>query len=103
MQIAQEMISMYVMNSLRQAVPMEVSDEMMAEYITHEAILEDKSVEAYKEQNADYLGQAEYKLAVQNYFILRQIANSSDFFVPEPEAETEIPETETEAVEATEE
>lgn len=103
MQIAQEMISMYVMNSLRQAVPMEVSDEMMAEYITHEAILEDKSVEAYKEQNADYLGQAEYKLAVQNYFILRQIANSSDFFVPEPEAETEIPETETEAVETTEE
>jgi FKBP-type peptidyl-prolyl cis-trans isomerase (trigger factor) len=101
MQIAQEMVSMYIMNNLRKALPLEVTDDMMEEYIIHEAILEDKSAEAYKEANKDEIGTDNYKLAVQNYFILRQIAKSSDFVIAEPEAEEEIPETE--ALETTEE
>ncbi|PKN72013.1 MAG: hypothetical protein CVU50_08995 [Candidatus Cloacimonetes bacterium HGW-Cloacimonetes-3] len=101
MQIAQEMVSMYIMNNLRKAIPMEVTDEMVEEYIIHEAILEDKSAEAYKEAYKDDLNSDNYKSAVQNYFILRQIATSSDFVIVEPESEEEIPETE--ALETTEE
>ncbi|MDD2228569.1 MAG: trigger factor [Candidatus Cloacimonetes bacterium] len=101
MQIAQEMVSMYIMNNLRKAVPLEVSEEMTAEYIIHEAILEDKSAEAYKEANKADLDTEEFKMAVQNYFILRQIAASSEFVIAEPEQEPEIPEAET--LETTEE
>ncbi len=101
MQIAQEMVSMYIMNNLRKAIPMEVTDEMVQEYIIHEAILEDKSAEAYREAYKDEVGTENFKSAVQNYFILRQIATSSDFVIAEPETEEEIPETE--ALETTEE
>lgn len=95
MQIAQEMISMYILHNLRRVMPMEISEEMTETYLRHEAILEDKSLEAFKEANKEQLGSEEYKDAAQNYFILRKIAESSSFFVPEPEAEAEIPEAET--------
>lgn len=101
MQIAQEMVSMYIMNNLRKAIPMEVSPEMMEEYIIHEAILEDKSAEAFKEAYKGEIESEQYMQAAKNYYILRQIAASCDFFIPEPEASPEIPETE--ALETTEE
>ncbi len=101
MQIAQEMVSMYIMNNLRKAISIELSPEMMDEYITHEAILEDKSAEAYKEAYKGELEQEHYVNSAKNYFILRQLAATSSFFIPEPETTPEIPEVE--AQETTEE
>jgi len=94
MQIAQEMISMYVMHNLKKAMPIELTDEMLEEYITHEAILEDKSVEAYKTANAEDMKDGQFREAAENYFILRKIATGSSFFIPEPEKEEAIPEAE---------
>ncbi|MDD4308819.1 MAG: trigger factor [Candidatus Cloacimonetes bacterium] len=103
MQIAQELVTMYIMNNLRKAMPMEVSPEMLEEYYTHEAILEDISVEAYKDSYSDEINTEEFKHAVQNYFILRQICQNSSFFVAEEPTETEIPEAELIDQETTEE
>ena len=85
MQIAQEMINVYIMNNLRKAMPLEVTDEMLHEYYTHEAILDDKTVEAWKEANQKDISDETYKEVVQGYFLLKQIADTSEFFVPVPE------------------
>jgi FKBP-type peptidyl-prolyl cis-trans isomerase (trigger factor) len=98
MQIAQEMISMYVMSNLRKAMPMEVSEEMMEEYIIHEAIMEDISAEAFKETNKEELSKEEFRLAAQNYFILRKMASTCDFVIAEDTEPEEIPEAETEEI-----
>ena len=96
MQISQEMIGMFILLNLRRVMPIEVTDEMMEEYLRHEAIMDDKSLEAYKEANKDEIGTEPYKDAVQNYFIMRKISQASSFFIPEPEqAPEEIPEAET--------
>ncbi len=102
MQIAQEMVSMYIMNNLRKAIPLELSDEMVEEYMIHEAILEDMSAEAYKEKYKDELDHPSYRKGITNYFILRNIAKTCEFtIVEENTEEAEIPEAETS--EATEE
>jgi len=102
MQIAQEMVSMYIMNNLRKAIPLELSDEMVEEYMIHEAILEDMSAEAYKEKYKDELDQPSYRMGITNYFILRNIAKTCEFTILEENTEeAEIPEAETS--EATEE
>ena len=85
MQIAQEMINVYIMNNLRKAMPLEITEEMQTEYYTHEAILDDKTVEAWKEANQKDISDETYKDVVQGYFLLKQIADTSEFFVPEPE------------------
>lgn len=97
MQIAQEMVTMYIMSNLRKAMPMEVTDEMLENYIIHEAILEDISAEAFKEANKEELGTEEFRMAAHNYFILRAIAATCDFVITEEPADEEIPEAETEA------
>ena len=103
MQISQEMVTMYILNSLRKQVEIEITSEMTEEYIEHEAILADMTVAAYKEKNKEELASDGYKLGVQNYFILRKLAETANYFIPEPEeTEAQIPETETEAVEETE-
>lgn len=102
MQITQEMIYIYTLNNLRRVMPLEVTEEMMEEYLRHEAILSDMSVEAYKEANKDDIGTEQFADAAQNFFILRKIAESSSFFVPEPVPEEEILE-ETEFTNDTEE
>jgi len=84
---------MYILNNLRKQVEMEVTDEMVEEYITHEAILADYTVEAYKEKNKEELASESYRDGVKNYFILRNIASTATFFVPEPEPQPEATET----------
>lgn len=85
MQISQEMVTMYILKNLREQVELEVTDEMMEEYITHEAILADNTVEAYKERKKDEIASEDYRDGVRNYFILRKLAATADFFIPEPE------------------
>ncbi|MCK9585184.1 MAG: hypothetical protein M0R69_09835 [Candidatus Cloacimonetes bacterium] len=104
MKISQELVEMYILNSLRSKIELDVTDEMLAEYITHQAILEDHTVEAYKEKYKDEIASEDFALGVKNYFILRKLAETANFFVPEPETKkVEIPEAEAEAVEEEEE
>jgi trigger factor len=102
MQIAQEMVSMYIMSNLRKAVPLEINSEMVEEYIIHEAILEDISAEAYKEKYKEEIDKESFKLGIENYFILRNIAKTCDFVIQEDPVEEETPDI-AETTEATEE
>jgi len=103
MQISQEMVTMYILNNLRRIMDLEVTDAMIEEYIIHEAILSENTAEAYKEQHKDEIAGDDYKNGVKNYFILRKLAETANFFVPEPEAEPEqIPEAETTEVDSEE-
>ena len=76
---------------------------MLFRSLTHRAILEDHTVEAYKEKYKEEIGNENFDIGVKNYFILRQLAETANYFIPEPEAEeTEIPEAETLPVDETE-
>ncbi|MCK9556740.1 MAG: trigger factor [Candidatus Cloacimonetes bacterium] len=94
MQISQEMVTMYILNQLRKQMEIEISDEMFDEYVKHEAILADNTVEAYKEKHKDEISGDEYRNGVKNFYILRKLAETAHFFIPEPE---QIPEEITEA------
>jgi trigger factor len=98
MQVSQEMVTIYVLNTLRKQIQIEITDEMTEEYIEHEAILADNTVAAYKEKHKDEIASDAYKIGVINYFILRKLAETANFFVPEPEETPEIPEAEAEEV-----
>lgn len=99
MQISQEMVTMYVLSQLRKQVEIEISDDMTEEYIKHEAILADMTVEAYKEKNKAEIASDGYKDGVRNYYILRKLAETANYFIPEPEAKQEdIPEAESTVV-----
>jgi trigger factor len=99
MQIAQEMARMYILNALRKQVGMELTDEMAADYTKHLAILEDKTVEAYQETEKEWLGSENFRESARDYFLLRKVAESCEFTLPEPEpAETDQPNQETEEV-----
>ncbi|MBW6514858.1 MAG: hypothetical protein K0B87_08910 [Candidatus Syntrophosphaera sp.] len=80
--IVQEMTTLYIMKALRKQQALEISPEMLEQYIQHRAILEDVSVGAFKDKNADKIASEDFPEAVQNYFILRQIASSSEFTEP---------------------
>jgi trigger factor len=103
MQISQEMVTIYILNNLRRVMDLNITDAMIEEYIIHEAILSENTAEAYKEQHKDEIASDDYKNGVKNYFILRKLAETANFFVPEPEAEPEqIPEAEATEVDSEE-
>jgi len=85
--LVQEMTSMYIIKALREQISLDLTDEMLDEYIEHRAILEDKSVGAYKEQNSEALSKDEFKESAKTYFILRDIASKSEFIEPEEQPE----------------
>lgn len=85
MQFAQEMISIYIMKALVKQMAMEPDEAITEEYLTHEAILSDMTVAAYKEKHKDRVESTEFKDEVEHYMILRNLASRSEFFVPEPE------------------
>ncbi|MDD3103790.1 MAG: trigger factor [Candidatus Cloacimonetes bacterium] len=100
MKISQELVEMYILSNLRNKIEITVTDEMRQEYLTHRAILEDHTVEAFKEKYKDEIAAGDFEIGVKNYFILRKLAETANFFVQEPEAEEqEIPEAEIESVE----
>jgi trigger factor len=80
--IVQEMTAMYLLKELKNQITLEVSDEMLEEYITHRAILEDVSIGAYKEQNAQAIADEDFRDNAKSYYILRQIAVGSEFVEP---------------------
>lgn len=90
MKVMQEMVGIYVLNNLRSKVEIEISDEMLEDYIKHEAIIADNTVEAFKEHNAEEIVNDEFLIGAKNYFILRKMAETANFVMPEPEAKEEI-------------
>ena len=42
-------------------------------------------MEAYKERKKVEIASEDYRVGVSNYFILRKLAATADFFIPEPE------------------
>lgn len=90
MKVMQEMVGIYVLNNLRSKVEIEISDEMLEDYIKHEAIIADNTVEAFKENNAEEIVNDEFLISAKNYFILRKMAETANFVMPEPEAKEEI-------------
>lgn len=101
MQISQEMVTMYILKELRKQIEMEVTDEMRNEYITHEAILADHTLEAYKEKHKDEISSDEYLDGIRNFFILKKLAETANYFIPEPEERT--PEAGSDEIEVQEE
>jgi trigger factor len=99
MQISQEMVTMYILKQLRNQVEIEITEEMFEEYIKHEAILADHTVEAYKEAHKEEIASAEYQDGVRNFYTLRKLAETANYFIPEPEQQEEITEAETVSIE----
>lgn len=89
-QTMQEMVSVYIVKALRKQRPLELTDDLMAEYIEHCAILEDKTVSAFKETNQEYLAGEDFKESALNYHLLRQIAANSEFIEPEFEEDEPV-------------
>ncbi|MCB5257484.1 MAG: hypothetical protein LHW63_08270 [Candidatus Cloacimonetes bacterium] len=89
MQISQEMITMYILNQLRTQMEIEITDDMFEDYVKHEAILADHTVDAYKDKHKDEIASNEFKNGVKNFYILRKLAETANFFIPEPEAAPE--------------
>ncbi|HNX37853.1 MAG TPA: trigger factor [Candidatus Cloacimonadota bacterium] len=89
MQLAQEMINLYILNNLKRLMPVELTDADIDNYIIHQAILEDKTAEAFKEAHKSELETEDFAETVKNYTLLVRLANTATFFVPEPEAKPE--------------
>ncbi len=93
MQIAQEMINLYTLNNLKRIYDIEVSEEDQAQYIEHNAILEDKTIEAWKVINKDFILKKDFLESVKNYSLLRLLASKNEFIIaPESDENAEMPE-----------
>ena len=80
---------MYILNQLRTQMEIEITDDMFEDYVKHEAILADHTVDAYKDKHKDEIASNEFKNGVKNFYILRKLAETANFFIPEPEAAPE--------------
>ncbi|MCB5257627.1 MAG: trigger factor [Candidatus Syntrophosphaera sp.] len=86
---AHYLVRYLILDSLKDKIPIEVTEDMINEYIEHRAILRNSSVVGYKEKNEDYIKSDNFLNEVQSYFILRKIAETCTF--TEPSGETEYP------------
>ena len=87
MQIAQEMIHLYIINNLKRLMPVELSEADTENYIIHQAILEGITAEAFKEANKKELEGPEFVETVKNYTLLCRLSATCEYFIPEPEAQ----------------
>lgn len=87
MQIAQEMIHLYIINNLKRLMPVELSEADTENYIIHQAILEGITAEAFKEANKKELEGQEFVETVKNYTLLCRLSATCEYFIPEPEAQ----------------
>lgn len=90
MQIHSDFLQSYIINSLKEALPIEPTDEMYEEYYTHEAILSGVPVEAYKDKIEKEQNEEERENRPKNYFVLQKLAGMVEFYVPEPEPQPEV-------------
>ncbi len=85
MHIHNDFLKSYILNSLRVALPLELTDEMREEYYTHEAILQGMPLEAYKDKAEKEQSEEERQERAANYFTLEKLAEMVEFYTPEPE------------------
>lgn len=86
MQIAQEMIHLYIINNLKRLMPSELTETDTENYIIHEAILKDITAEAFKEANKKELEAPEFSETVKNYSLLCRLSATCEYYIPEPES-----------------
>jgi len=86
---ANYLVRYLIVDSLREKIHIEVSEDMINEFIEHRAILSNSSVAGYKEKNEDYIKSDNFIRDAQDYFLLRKIAETCTFI--EPTGETEYP------------
>lgn len=94
MQIHNEFLKSYILNNLRVALPVEVTDEMREQYYTHEAILQGVPVEAYKDQIEKEQSEEERQENPVNFFTLEKLAEMVEFHEPEPQPEDGVEDAE---------
>lgn len=87
MQLTQQFITIYILQNLRRLMPMEITPEMLDEYYTHNAILEELTLEAYKNKHKDEIKEEEDKEMAHSYFILKKLAKTATFSLPKPAEE----------------
>ncbi|OQB06052.1 MAG: Trigger factor [Candidatus Cloacimonetes bacterium ADurb.Bin211] len=86
---AHYLVRYLIMDSLKERIPIEVTEDMINEFIEHRAILANSSVVGYKETNEDYINSDGFRKDAHDYFLLRKIAETCTFI--EPSGDTEYP------------
>jgi len=86
---AHYLVRYLIMDSLKERIPIEVTEDMINEFIEHRAILANSSVVGYKETNEDYINSDSFRKDAHDYFLLRKIAETCTFI--EPSGDTEYP------------
>ena len=77
------LVKNYITDNLLRLMPIELTDEMIEEYITHLAILKNMGSEAYKENYMSDISSEDIATDAKEYFILRQIAQTCEFVIEE--------------------
>lgn len=95
-------VTMYVLKALRARYALELTDELLEQYLAHLAVLSEMSAGAYKEANAEEISTDSFREAAVNYTILRQIAATCEFVEPPAETTEEANGAEDEATEDSE-
>ena len=87
MQFMREFAHMYLMSALRKQDDLQPTDEDIAAYCEREAKLADQSVEEWKDKRKELLKDNTVAERVRDYLVLKRIAATCDFYIPEPEPE----------------
>lgn len=86
MEFSNQMISLYVNKALRKLTGFTLDESKMDEYIEHNAIMSDMTVDAWEEQNKDRIQDDDFIDQATNWFMLRELAAKATFVdPPEPE------------------
>ncbi|HPV14666.1 MAG TPA: trigger factor [Candidatus Cloacimonadota bacterium] len=101
MEFSNQMISLYLNKALRKLTGFTFDESKMDEFIEHNAIMADMTVEAWTEQNSERIEDDDFIEQATNWFMLRDLAAKATFVDP-PEPE-ETPATDEEISEDVEE
>lgn len=86
MEFSNQMISLYLNKALRKLTGFTLDESKMDEYIEHNAIMSDMTVEAWTEQNSERIDDEDFVDQATNWFMLRDLAAKASFVdPPEPE------------------
>lgn len=84
-QITQDFMHMYLMQALRKEYAIELSVQDYQNYYEHNASLADQSVEDWKTAHSKEIEADGFKETVENFTILKKIADTSNFVIQEDE------------------
>ncbi len=90
MEFSNQMISLYVTKALRKLTGYTFDEGKMDEYIEHNAIMADMTVEAWTEQNSARIQDEDFIDQATNWFMLRELAAKATFVDPPEPEETAV-------------